>query len=368
MEPAPYLPVQTRKSAFFAATKELGMSTESNIPPLPHERGSEHSFARTLLPGAIALGVAAAALSLLEAKSGGVSSGLRRARSGAGEALDYLGDTAHEWWDEAGAGAAHASHSAKDNLLKAGAKAAGLVGVLEALGGGRLSTGSARALKLMALKKAAQYASTAGKRGGRFVKNHPKLSAAGSYGAVKARSLGHDAADRWDEWQHRLTGRPRRRKQEDHTAANVVTGLAVLGLGAGALYLFSTSPRGQRAWTTTQRSTAHGIKRARSEAERFGGTLSEGFSSIVDRGRSAVERTRSEAGKDETRNDEQIVSEVRRAVHERLGSLKSPVDVQVSSRDGHVTVSGKLDESSREKARAAATTVPGVRDVSLMDA
>lgn len=344
-----------------------GSSSHSNLPPLPHERGgsSQHPLLKTLLPGVLALGVGAAAIALLEQKNGSISSGYRRARSGAGDAADYLGDTAHDWWDSAGETTSHAAKNVKGDLLKAGARAAGLVGVLQTLGGGQLSSGSARALKLMAAKKVAEYASQLGSAGVRFAKNHPAVTAAGTYGAAKSRSLGHDAADTWDEWRHRLLGTPRRRQQEDDTVATAVTGLAVLGLGAAAIYLFSNSPRGRRTLTVAQRQAAHGVQRARSEADRLGTGFKSGISSAVDRARAAASREQTGGG-DEARNDEQIVSEVRRAVYEKLSKASdTPVEVQISSSDGHVTVSGKLDEASKDLARTAATSVSGVRDVSL---
>lgn len=363
-----------------------GSSGESNLPPLPHERlgaGAGRDLLKTLLPSAIALGVGAAALTLLEQKTGSVSRNARRAGSRLGDAADYAGETAHDWWDSASGSASEVSHHLKDDLLRAGAKAAGLLGVLQAIGGGRLSSNAQRALKALAVKKAVAYAGRAGSRGARYVKNHPKASAAGAYGVAKTRSMGHRAADRWDEWRHRLTGQPRRRK-EDETASTVVAALVVLGLGAVAFYLFSTSPRGQRTWTTAQRRTAHGIKQARKQAEHLGETISgtvggsvsetlhSGLASVKERAQSAVEQARSAVtsrvpgASQEARNDEQIVSDVRRAIHERLsGTGDAPVEVQVSCSDGRVTVSGNLDEAHQDLAKAAASSVSGVREVSV---
>lgn len=346
-------------------------SNQSNLPPLPRVGGpAQHPLLYTLIPGALALGIGAVAIVLLEQKNGAVSSGYRRARSRAGDAADYLSESVPDWWDSAEETASHAGSRAKKDLIAAGAKAAGLVGVLKTLGDGQISTGSARALKVLAAKKAAEYASRTAKAGGRFAKNHPAFTAAGTYGAARARSLGHDAADRWDEWRHRLLGTPRRRQQEDHTAATIISGLAVLGLGAVAVYLFSTSPRGQRSLTVAQRQAAHAAKLAREEADRLRKGVQSGVSSAMERARAAVGSEG--AGGEEARNDEQIASDVRRVIHEKLSKGNdNPLDLQVSSSDGQVTistVSGKLDEAGRKLARKVAKTVRGVREVQLVEA
>lgn len=343
-----------------------GSSSQSNLPPLPHRRGgsSQHPLLKTLLPGVLALGVGAAAIALLEQRTGSVSTGYRRARSRAGDAADYLGEAVPDWWDSATETTSHTTRRAKKDLIAAGAKAAGLVGVLKTLGGGHLSTGSARALKALAAKKAAEYAAQIASAGGRFAKNHPGITAAGTYGAARTRSLGHDAADTWDEWRHRLFGTPRRRKQEDHTLETALTSLAVLGLGAAALYLFSQSTRGQRAMTVAQRQAAHTAKLAREEAERLREGLTSGISSTVERARAVVGSH--QKGERQARSDEEIVSEVRRAIQEKLSKASDKaIEVQVASSEGIVTVSGKLDEAARKLAQTAAKAVSGVREVTL---
>ena len=340
-----------------------GSSDAGPLPPNSPSDQSHHGLLRSLLPGLVTAGAGAAVLALLEHRSGTVSGGLHQVRRHAEEAGEYLSESVPHWWEEAGEATHSLGRHARRDLLSAGAKAAGLVGLLKSLGAEALSSDSAQALKKQASRKANLYATRASKAGKRFARNHPGLAAAGAYGAGKARSFGHEAADRWDEWQHRMFGTPRRRKQEDHTFETVVSALAVLGLGAAAFYLFSQSSRGQRSLTVAQRQAAHLAKVARREAQQMGETLSEGL-------HAATERARTVVGRGETaRTDEQIVSEVRRAIHEKLASASdTPLNVQVASSDGHVTLSGELSESVRDLARKVARSVRGVREVTLTQA
>ena len=98
------------------------------------------------LPTLLALGGGIAALWLVERETKALSRGANYVGEHAYElyddAGDWLGDAAHSARETAGEWGESAKDFGHDSLLAAGAKAAGVVGLLKALGGGELSTGA----------------------------------------------------------------------------------------------------------------------------------------------------------------------------------------------------------------------------------
>ena len=208
------------------------MKAARNAPPLPHERGRERvegdeSGFGAALPLLLSLGGAAAtAIAGLAVDRATHSDAAGRARRGADSLYDSAKDSG-------------------ESMLSAGAKAAGVAGLLKAVGKADLSGGLSTAAKAVAAKKLVEYAGSfaAGgtKRAGRLAANHPALTAAGTAGLFKARSAAKEGGgrvrDAYGVLRHGRESIVDRRDESSATSA-AITGIALLGIGAAALYLF----------------------------------------------------------------------------------------------------------------------------------
>ncbi len=208
------------------------MKAARNSPPLPHERtlASDGPGIGTIigvgLPLLLSVGGAIAAGTAVEKKNRGVSRAAGRAK-----------DEADSWYETLADKAGDVGESIVDH----GAKLAGVTGLLSALGSGGLSSAAATAAKALTAKKVAEYAAGAGasatKSAGRFVKEHPGLTAAGSAAALKARGYVEEGTSRARDAYERVRY-GRKPEPESHVVDNIATGLAVVGVGAAAMYLF----------------------------------------------------------------------------------------------------------------------------------
>lgn len=216
------------------------MKAGRNAPPLPHERthandggGGGSGSLSMAMPLLLSVGgaLAAAAIGVMAEKNSGT---LSRA---AGRTRDEVED----WYDSA-------RHQAGDlgdwgeSFLSTGAKAAGVTGLLKALGSGKLSRSATTAAKALAAKKIAEYAASGGARAtksaGRFAKRHPAMTAGGTAAALKARSAYQEGSGRaHDAWSVLRHGRSSVQERES-VGGQVATGVTLLALGATAMYLF----------------------------------------------------------------------------------------------------------------------------------
>ena len=214
-----------------AGGESESMHAARNAPPLPHERGRDRveepgDGVSSALPLILSLGGAVAAAALgMAAERGATSDTARRTRDEAESWLGSAKETAEDWGE---------------SLLSTGAKAAGVAGLLKALGGGNLSSAASTAAKAVAAKKIAEAFAGGAKSAGKATIHHPALSAAGLAGLLKARSTAHETGGRV-----RDAGRVLRHGREgvqdrgsSSAMSSAATGLALLGIGAAALYLF----------------------------------------------------------------------------------------------------------------------------------
>lgn len=291
-----------------------------NVPPLGRERklasdnGGLGSTLAYALPLVISVGGAVAAGMAAEKKNHAVSRAAGRARDAAGHARDE----AESWYETL----ADKAGSIGESVVDHGAKLAGVTGLLSALGSGGLSSAASTAAKALTAKKIAEYAASAGtsatKRAGRFAKDHPALTAAGSAAALRARGYAHDGADYAREAYYKLGGR--RPKPESHMADNLATGLAVLGVGAAAMYLFhpdqgrhrrrvlretlfgagqQTAERSKRLMHDAQKRAAHYANEARQQAEHYGEVAKERLRGAKEQAESAVDAAKAAVRGDE---------------------------------------------------------------------
>ena len=163
---------------------------QPGLPRSYQTRGDAHAFHAAEgglgvgIPALLTIGGGLAALYLIEKQTHALSRG-----------AGYVGEHAHDWYDEAGDWLGETAHDARETagdwaesaqggLLAAGAKAAGVVGLLKALGGGELSTGATRAAKALAAKKIAGYATGLGSKAAKTAAKHPKYTAAATAAAA----------------------------------------------------------------------------------------------------------------------------------------------------------------------------------------
>ena len=307
------------------------------------------------IPALLTLGGGLAALYLIEKQTKALSKGAHYVGEHAGElydeAGDWLGETAHDIRETAGGWGETAKGYAGDSLVAAGAKAAGVVGLLKALGGGELSTGATRAAKALAVKKLAAYAA-----------RHPKYAAQASAAAAKARATARDQAERAKRAYRSYRGLPEPQEGSFGTGGAVL-GLTVLGLAAGAVYLFAQSHPDQ-------------IAKARKQAGKYGDSAADiartAYESALHAGEYVGEHAGEYAHEVARRvgledalpaNDEQLVSSVRRAVGQAVSGDYG--DLQIVSHDGEVTLSGKMPAEGSDAVVAAVRKLPGVKDVKV---
>ena len=335
-------------------------------PGLPrHYQTASHGHDGGLgvgLPAILAIGGGLAALYLIEKQTKALSRG-----------ASYVGEQAHDWYDEAGDWLGETAHdvretagewteSAQGGLLAAGAKAAGVVGLLKALGGGELSAGATRAAKALAMKKLAAYAAGAGARASKVAAKHPKYASAASAAAVKARAAAKDQAERAKRAYRSYRGLPEP-KESHFGAGGAALSLTVLGLAAGAAYLFAQNHPDQLA-------------KARKQAGKYGDSAADiartAYESALHAGEYVGEHAGEYAHEVARRvglegavpaNDEQLVSSVRRAVGQAVSGDYS--DLQIVSHDGEVTLSGKMPAEGSDAVVAAVKKLPGVKDVKV---
>ena len=213
-----------------AAGESESMHAARNAPPLPHERGRDRveepgDGVSSALPLILSLGGAVAAAALgMAAERGATSDAARRARDEGESWLGSAKETAEDWGE---------------SLLSTGAKAAGVAGLLKALGGGNLSSAASTAAKAVAAKKIAEAFAGGAKSAGKAAVHHPALSAAGLAGLLKARSAAHETGGRVRDAGRVLRhGRESVQDRGSSAMSSAATGLALLGIGAAALYLF----------------------------------------------------------------------------------------------------------------------------------
>ena len=322
------------------------------------------------LPTLLALGGGIAALWLVERETKALSRG-----------ANYVGDHAYELYDDAGDWLGDAAHSARetagewgesakdfghDSLLAAGAKAAGVVGLLKALGGGELSTGATRAAKALAMKKLAGYAASAGGKAAKVAAKHPEYAAAAKKKAAQARAAAQDAADRARRAYRSASGRPVVEESSFGTGGAVLA-LTVLGLGAGAAYLFAQNHPDQIA-KARKKATTYGDRAAdiaRDAAARAKDLAGEAYDYVGEHGGDYAHSVAARVGLGEAvpMNDEQLVSSVRRAIGAAVPGDTS--DLRIIVHDGSVTLGGKLPGDSNEAALSAVRGVAGVKDVKI---
>ena len=322
------------------------------------------------LPTLLALGGGIAALWLLERETKALSRGTHYVTDHAAElydeAGDWLGETAHSARETAGAWGESAKDFSHDSLLAAGAKAAGVVGLLKALGGGELSTGATRAAKALALKKLAGYATSAGAKAAKVAAKHPKYAAAATKKAAQARAAAKDAADRARSAYRSARGQTVEPESSFGTGGAVLA-LTVVGLGAGAAYLFAQSHPDQIAKARKQagRYGDRAADIARDAAARAKDLAGEAYEYVGDHGGDYAHSLAARVGLGEAvpMNDEQLVSSVRRAIGAAVPGDTS--DVRIIAHEGSVTLGGKLPGDSNEAALSAVRAVPGVKDVKI---
>ena len=262
-------------------------SEQSSLPPASHEHSQGYSMLGMSVPTLLTLGTGLAAMWLLENQTQVLSRTASQARD---KAEDWWHD-AEDWYEDAAPRtrrwARDASESASetagawggrlsDNLISAGAKAAGIAGVLKTLGGGAMSTGTSRAAKLLALKKVAEYATQTARQLGESAARNPRVTAMTAAGAARARSLGHEGSERLRGAYGALRGRPVRRRDEREwgTAEVAMVGLALVGAGVAATYLLSPSQGAQRRRELRLRTQALS-RQAGDWAQDLGGTARE---------------------------------------------------------------------------------------------
>lgn len=260
------------------------MKAARNVPPLPHERtyasdasgGGSLSMAMPLLLSVGGAVAAAAMGALAEKKSGALS-----------RAADWTRDELEDWYDSAkhsAKGRAHDVGEWGESLLSSGAKAAGVAGLLKALGSGNLSKSAATAAKALAAKKVAEYAASGTKSAGRFAKRHPAMTAGGAAAAFKARSAWHEGSDRaHDAWSVLRHGR-QSVQQRESMGGQVATGVALLGVGAAAMYLFHPD-QGQHRRRMLREQLFGSGRRAASSFQHGYHTTQERMSDVYDTAR-----------------------------------------------------------------------------------
>ena len=203
------------------------MKAARNVPPLPRERklaGDGMSSLSMAMPLLLSAGGAIAAALLAEKANGSVSRTARRVR-----------DESEGWYDSASEHLSDWGESISDTV-STGAKAAGVAGLLKAIGSGNLSSAGVAAAKALAAKKVAEYAASGAKSAGKFAKRHPAMTAAGATASLKARNALHDGSEYVSDHWNRLRGR--KPEPQSNTSENLTTGLAILAVGAAAMYLF----------------------------------------------------------------------------------------------------------------------------------
>ncbi|MEM1011864.1 MAG: hypothetical protein AAGI46_06545 [Planctomycetota bacterium] len=127
-------------------------------------------------------------------------------------------------------GAASVSAS---GLLGSGAKAAGVAGLLRAIGTGKLSAGATTAAKALVMRKLSSYLADGAATAGRAALRHPKATAA----AFKARDAAHVGYDRVVDAGRVLRHGRGAVAPKPSAGTGLATGLAMLGIGAAAVYL-----------------------------------------------------------------------------------------------------------------------------------
>lgn len=350
------------------------------LPPLPHEHHENGSGWGMALPALLTVGGGLAALWLLENQTGAVSRGAARARDTAEDLWHDAGEWAHGLYDEAGERASHFSRDARhsmrdarrraagsagewreslgDGLISAGAKAAGIAGVLKALGGGAMSTGASRAAKLLALKQVADYAGSTLRQISESAANHPPLGELASAGMARARSAGHEGSERLREAYAALRGQRRQEESGWGAKETAIVGVTLLGAGLAAAYLFNPTSGAQRRRALRLRTQAAARRAselasgvtatAREWTETAAGSIGGRFSGGGDQGATP---------------DEALAARVRQKL---AGILSDDLgDLRVSAVEGRVTITGEMPADQREPLLEAARGVLGVRQVEL---
>ena len=208
----------------------------------PPGRGGLASAFGSAVPLLIGLGGAIAAAIAAEKTVGGVSRAGRAVGHAAHETADHAGD----WLGSARRTVRHGAAEAGESLLSAGAKAAGMIGLLKAIGGGNFTGAASAAAKAVAAKKVAEYLAGAGK-------------SAAKVGAKAGATVGGLKLAR------RVAPPP---PKPSNLGSNLATGAAILGVGAAAVYLFDPTNgpdrrrRLRHAVLGTGRTAAHDARKA----------------------------------------------------------------------------------------------------------
>ncbi|MEM7809496.1 MAG: hypothetical protein AAF561_15415 [Planctomycetota bacterium] len=126
-----------------------------------------------------------------------------------------------------------ASSVSASGLLGSGAKAAGVAGLLRAIGTGKLSAGATTAAKALVMRKLSSYLADGATTAGRAALRHPKATAA----AFKARDAAHVGYDRVRDAGRVLRHGRGAVAPKPSAGTGLATGLAMLGIGAAAVYL-----------------------------------------------------------------------------------------------------------------------------------
>ncbi len=124
------------------------------------------------------------------------------------------------------------------SLISNGAKAAGIAGVLRAIGSGNVTGAAALAAKAIAAKKLAEYTAAAGSKSARAAARHPIATLGSTAAAYKARGYARTGYGRTRDAARVLRhGRGSVAPQSSAVGAAFM-GLALLSVGAGFAYLF----------------------------------------------------------------------------------------------------------------------------------
>ncbi len=210
------------------------MKAARSAPPLPAGRGEE----RVDEPKTFSSSAWTMALPLVVSVAGAVASGMAAKALPIGR--DDHDDDDDGWFDSmrGSLGGAGAAALGTGSALAGGAKAAGVAGLLKAIGTGRLSAGAATAAKTLVMKKVADYVTDGAASAGRIAKRHPATTAAGAAAAYKARSAAQTGYGRTRDAALVLRHGRGAVTESTSTASALATGLTLLGIGAAAIYLF----------------------------------------------------------------------------------------------------------------------------------
>jgi len=222
------------------APESESLEAARNAPPLPEDRGKGRvragaglGFGSSALAAALPLAVSVIGAVASGAASRGLTNGRQRDDGDPGDDRDGWLDAGLGRLSDLGTLAGGAS------MLTGGAKAAGVAGLLKAIGSGKLSSGAATAAKAVALKKLAGYVADLAGEASSAAAKHPVTTAGAASAAYRARSAAQagygrarDAATVLRHGRAAVAAKP-------SLLSSLSTGLIVLGLGAAAVYLFS---------------------------------------------------------------------------------------------------------------------------------